>query len=87
MRSGHPTSLTSAYPTKSESPAFEAEDRLPLPMLGTIQRAADLLEEIGWAVQPRSCSGPPAVVLKGFLPCQQLTPPTEPEGYMAQPPA
>ena len=34
--------------------ALEAEDRLPLPMLDAIQRAADLLEELGWEIQPSS---------------------------------
>jgi len=32
--------------------ALEAEGRFPVPMLDAIQQAADLLEEVGWAVRP-----------------------------------
>ena len=43
-----------SLPDQLRLTALEAEDRLPLPMLHAIQRAADLLEEVGWAVQPHS---------------------------------
>jgi hypothetical protein len=44
---------TLSLPDQLRLTALEAEDRLPLPMLDAIQRAKDLLEEVGWAVQPR----------------------------------
>ena len=37
-----------SLPDQLRLTALEAEDRLPLPMLDAIPRAADLLEEIGW---------------------------------------
>jgi len=43
-----------SLPDQLRLTALEAVDRLPLPMLDAIQRAVDLLEELGWAVQPRS---------------------------------
>ena len=52
MLSEYPRCTKLALPDKLRLTAFEAEDRLPAPRLDAIQRAADLLEEIGWAVQP-----------------------------------
>jgi hypothetical protein len=49
--SEYPYFKDASLPDQLRLAALEAEDRLSLPMLDAIQRAADLLEEMG---QPRS---------------------------------
>jgi hypothetical protein len=50
--SDYPRFADLSLPDQLRLAAFEAEDRLPLPMLDAIQRAADLLEEVEWAAPP-----------------------------------
>ena len=47
MLSDYPHFADLSLPDQLRLAAFEAEDRLPLPMLDAIQRAAELLEEVG----------------------------------------
>ena len=54
MLSEYPYFADASLPDQLRLAVFEAEDRLPVPLLDAIQRAADLLEELGWAVRPRS---------------------------------
>ena len=54
MLSDYPRFAELALPDQLRLTALEAEDRLPVPMLDAIQRAAGLLEEVGWAIQPPS---------------------------------
>ena len=45
-----------SLPDQLRLAVLETEDRLPLPMLDAIQRAADLLEEVGWAIRGQPLS-------------------------------
>jgi len=61
MLSDSPHFAHLSLPDQLRLTALEAEDLLPLPMLEAIQRAADLLEEAGWA----GPSGSYAIVIRG----------------------
>ena len=54
MLSEDPHFYDASPPDQLRPAAYEAEARLPRTILDAIQRAADLLEEIGWAGEPRS---------------------------------